>query len=44
MSKKDKELFELKEKNYLEYLKAKFPDTDPSEFHLPKDTPKLTLE
>ena len=26
------------------YLKEKYPNTDPNEFHLPKEIPKLTLE
>ncbi len=38
------ELLALKKKDMLAYLKRKFPKTDPSEFHLPKDVPQLTLE
>lgn len=42
--KREKELLKLKSKNYLDYLKAKFPNTDPKEFHLRKEIPELTLE
>lgn len=34
----------LKEKDYLAYLMKKYPETDPNEFYVPKDVPKLTLE
>lgn len=38
------ELYQLRQKDYLLYLKEKYPDTDPSEFHLKKEVAKLTFE
>ena len=35
---------DIKKKDYLAYLKEKFPLTDPSEFVLPKDVVPLTFE
>lgn len=43
--KRRKELQAIRSKDYLAYLKEKFPQTDPSEFYLPKDGAEvLSLE